>query len=111
MGDTDAPPILREQAQHAFDDAAHDDGADGDVVPVRGRDAHSTVMNAVDVYDDGQARPYAPQREQLDERSDGDEHGALHQHAQLIVREAGRRAHDEDGREVRHEHREDVLMP
>ena len=79
--------------------------------PVRGRDAHEHGdEREADAHDDGQARPYAPQREQLDERSDArDEHGALHQHAQLIVREAGRRAHDEDGREVRHEHREDVL--
>ncbi len=33
MGDDDAPPILREQTEHALDDAAHDDGADGAPYP------------------------------------------------------------------------------
>ena len=104
-------PVLREQAKHAFDAAAHDDGTRGRAHAVCGHHArHNGNEREADAHDDGQSAAQAPDGEQLDKRADAcNEHGRLNHPARFRIAKAGHAGNDHDRRQVRHEHGQDVL--
>ena len=111
MGGDEFAPVLGEQAQHAFQQAAHDNGANGSGVAVVDGDAaqHGYEGEAYAHYN-GHARSGAPKGEQLDERADaGNDHGVLDEHCRGYVVEASGSGDDGNGGKIRNEHGKDML--
>ena len=111
-GGNEPAPILREQAQHALNQAAHHNGANCRIEAIRRRNAaqHRDECKA-DAHNNRQPRANtAREGEQLHERANAcNEHGALHERARCRGIKTGSARDNKNRREVGNEHRQDML--
>ena len=107
-----AAPPPRAQAQHPFEAAADEGGAQDSAVPVLDADdAERGHESETDAHDDRQPAAQGPDGKHLQQGPDtGDDHGRLDETACLFRPQMHHAGYNQNRRDVGHEHGQDMLQ-